>query len=124
MMSLAATLAGSIATSAKVNAQASVQSRTGQVTNNARRGRAKIGMRQARTIALAQVRGGRIKSAELERESGQLIYSFDIRARGRVKEVHVDAVTGKVLEVKDESAANEASEQRNERKGSAHRRPR
>ncbi len=79
------------------------------------RGEAKITMKEARATALAQVPGGRIKSSELEKEKGQLIYSFDIRTRDAVKEVHVDALTGKVLEVTDESPSNEAKERRKER---------
>ncbi len=82
---------------------------------------AKVTMKEARATALAQVPGGRIKSSELERENGQLLYSFDIRTRNGIKEVHVDALTGKVLEVKSESAANEASERRNERRESKRR---
>ncbi len=82
---------------------------------------AKVTMKEARATALAQVPGGRIKSSELERENGQLLYSFDIRTRNGIKEVHVDALTGKVLEVKSESAANEASEHRNERRESKRR---
>jgi hypothetical protein len=52
----------------------------------------------------------------LERENGNLIYSFDIRVANGIKEVQVEAYTGKVLEVKDESAVNEAAEKRNDRK--------
>ncbi|MGB8510419.1 MAG: PepSY domain-containing protein [Pyrinomonadaceae bacterium] len=80
-----------------------------------RKSAAKITMKQARTTALAQVPGGRIKSSELEREDGKLLYSFDIRAGKGIKEVHVDAMTGEVLGVKDESPANEAKERRDER---------
>lgn len=73
-----------------------------------------ISMKEARAIALRQVPGGRIKSGELERENGKLIYSFDIRAGRGIKEVQVDAITGKVVEVKNESAADEAKERRKE----------
>ncbi|MCA1591972.1 MAG: PepSY domain-containing protein [Acidobacteria bacterium] len=91
--------------------------------SHARKGAAKINMKAARTTALAQVPGGRIKSSELEREGGQLIYSFDIRAGKGIREVHVDAISGKVLEVKDESPSGEARERREERRGHRRRRP-
>ena len=84
------------------------------------RRQAKITMKQAQATALAEVPGGRIKSSELERENGKLIYSFDIRMPNKgIKEVQIDAINGTVVEVKDESAANEAKEkqqERNERK--------
>lgn len=89
-----------------------------------RKGEAKITMKQARAAALAQVPGGRIKSSELERENNRLIHSFDIRAAGDIKEVHVDALDGKVLEVKTESRAGEAAERRQDKRESKHRRQR
>jgi uncharacterized membrane protein YkoI len=64
---------------------------------------AKIGITQARAIAL-KAHPGNITDQELEREKGGsgLRYSFDIK-RGRVtQEVGVDAQTGKVLENKKE----------------------
>ena len=60
---------------------------------------AKIGLAQARTVAL-KAQAGKIVDEELEREAGGsgLRYSFDIRHGKVTKEVGVDAVTGKVLE--------------------------
>lgn len=84
---------------------------------------AKITMKQARATALAQVPEGKIKSSELERENGRLIYSFDIRAGSGIKEVQIDATTGAVIEVTDESAANEARERQQERQERRQRRP-
>ena len=62
-------------------------------------GEAKIGIEQARAIAL-KAHPGRITDEELEREGGGsgLRYSFDIKAGGATQEVGVDARTGKVLE--------------------------
>ena len=56
---------------------------------------AKISMKKARGIALKKA-PGKISSAELERENGKLIYSFDIKQSGQtgVTEVAVDAITG------------------------------
>jgi hypothetical protein len=82
------------------------------------KGEAKISMTQARATALAKVPGGRVKSSELERERGKLVYSFDIRpAQGTgIEEVQVDAITGEVVSVEHETPAGEAKERREERK--------
>lgn len=47
---------------------------------------------------------GRITKAELEREGGVLLYSFDIGVPGMrgITEVHVDARTGAILRVEHE----------------------
>lgn len=60
---------------------------------------AKIGLSEARTIAL-KAYPGKIVSEELEKEKGGsgLRYSFDIKRDAAVHEVGVDAKTGKVLE--------------------------
>lgn len=66
-------------------------------------GDAKIGIAEARSIAL-KAHPGKITDEELEKETGGsgLRYSFDIK-RGRVtQEVGVDAQTGRVLENKKE----------------------
>lgn len=67
------------------------------------RGEAKIGMKEARAIAL-KAHAGKITDAELEREPGGsgLRYSFDISDGRHVQEVGVDAATGAVLENKRE----------------------
>lgn len=77
---------------------------------------AKISMKQATAIALRQVRNGNVESAELEREGGHLIYSFDIRQPNRsgITEVNVNAMNGKVLAVQHENAAKEAAEAKQE----------
>lgn len=60
---------------------------------------AKVGMTEARTIAL-KAHPGKITDEELEKENGGsgLRYSFDIRQDKVTHEVGVDAQTGKVLE--------------------------
>ena len=77
---------------------------------------AKISMKQATAIALRQVRSGKVESAELEREGGHLIYSFDIRQpkRSGITEVNVNAMNGKVLAVQHENPAKEAAEAKQE----------
>jgi len=78
---------------------------------------AKVSMRAARATALAQVPGGKIRSGELEREHGKLIYSFDIRQPGKrgVEEVKVDAKTGDFLSKHHESAKAERAERKETR---------
>jgi uncharacterized membrane protein YkoI len=77
---------------------------------------AKISMKKARSIALKKVHHGTIESAELERENGKLIYSFDVKAhQPGVTEVNVDAMNGKVVDVHHETPAKEAAEKRSEK---------
>jgi Peptidase propeptide and YPEB domain len=54
----------------------------------------------------------RIKAAELEREHGRLIWSFDIAMKKskKIVEVNVDARTGEVVATEFESAKEEAKE--------------
>jgi uncharacterized membrane protein YkoI len=75
---------------------------------------AKISLEVARATALAKVPGGTVKSEELEREHGKLIYSFDVALPGKsgVEEINVSAITGKVLSRKHESARAEKREKR------------
>ena len=78
---------------------------------------AKISMRAARATALAQVPGGKVRSGELEREHGKLIYSFDIRQPRKqgVEEVQIDARTGEVISRHHESPKTERTERKEKR---------
>ncbi|MGH9522892.1 MAG: PepSY domain-containing protein [Terriglobales bacterium] len=87
--------------------------------NSGKKEHPKITMKQARQTALATEKGT-IKSAELEREKGRLIYSFDIKTADGIHEVNVDAMDGKVVEDSKESAAEEAKEAKQEKKDHAH----
>lgn len=60
---------------------------------------AQVSIEEARTIALRSV-PGQITAEELEKESGGsgLRYSFDIKDKGAIHEVGIDAKTGAVLE--------------------------
>jgi uncharacterized membrane protein YkoI len=73
---------------------------------------ARIKETEARATALARVRNGTVKSEELEREHGHLIYSYDIAVPGRsgIDEVNVDAVTGKVIAMSHEGPKAERKE--------------
>jgi uncharacterized membrane protein YkoI len=79
---------------------------------------AKVPSDSAMRTAIAKVPGGTIREAELEKEHGRLVYSFDIRdpKKSGVEEVLVDAKTGKVVSAKHESAAAEAKERTAETK--------
>ena len=80
---------------------------------------AKISMEKAKEIALKKA-PGTIKSSELEREHGKLIYSFDISTKKGVTEVNVDAMNGSIANVQHETAAKEAAEKKQEAKEKKH----
>lgn len=66
---------------------------------------AKIAPADAIKTALARVPGATVKRAEIERENGRLVYSFDLVVAGTkgIEEVLVDATTGKVVSVEHEA---------------------
>ena len=72
----------------------------------------KLSLDSAQTIASAKVPGGQVKSHELEREHGHLIYSFDFVVPGKsgIDEVNVDAMNGAVLAVAHEGPKAEKKE--------------
>lgn len=74
---------------------------------------AKISEQDAGRIALAKVPGGKIKSAELERENGKLIWSFDIAlpATRNISELQVDAKNGVVVAEEIETPKDQAAEE-------------
>ena len=78
---------------------------------------AKISLEKAREIALKKA-PGTVKSSELEREKGKLIYSFDIQTKSKkeITEVNVDAMDGKIVAVEHENAKKEAEEKKQEAK--------
>ena len=73
---------------------------------------ARVTKHQAKKIALARVKGGTIKSAELEKENRVLIWSFDVGQPGKkdVTEVWVDARTGKITAVDVETTIDQKKE--------------
>jgi len=77
---------------------------------------AKVTKEQAQAVALTRA-PGTVESAELEREHGRLVYSFDIRnAKGTIDEVQVSAITGKIVRVEHENKKQEAAEKRKEQR--------
>jgi uncharacterized membrane protein YkoI len=73
---------------------------------------AKISEETARATALKEIPNGTIKSSELERENGKLIYSFDIATAGKsgIDEVNVNAIDGSVVARSHEGPAAEKKE--------------
>ena len=73
---------------------------------------AKISEETARATALKEVPNGTVKSSELEREKGKLIYSFDISVPGKkgIEEINVNAIDGSVINREHESAKTEKKE--------------
>ena len=67
---------------------------------------------RTRRNALTAVPGGKVSSAEIERENGKLIWSFDVKVPGKsgVEEVNVDAMTGHIVAQVHESPAAEKKE--------------
>ncbi|MDD8021236.1 MAG: PepSY domain-containing protein [Acidobacteriota bacterium] len=83
-------------------------------------GVAKVTMLDA-VVAATKEAPGVVTKAELEREKGQLIYSFDILPSPRsqkITEVHIDALTGKVL-AKEEEKLNKGEDEEQEEKEEA-----
>jgi hypothetical protein len=78
---------------------------------------AKISEAKAREIALKQA-PGTVKSSELEKEKGTLVWSFDITNAkgGGITEVLVSAIDGHIVETKAETAKDEAAEKAKEAK--------
>ena len=72
----------------------------------------KITQEVAARTALAKVPMGEIKSAELEKENGKLVWSFDITLpkSKNIAEVQVDAKTGKIVSNKIETPNDQAKE--------------
>jgi uncharacterized membrane protein YkoI len=73
---------------------------------------AKISEETARATALKEVPTGTVKSSELERERGKLIYSVDVTVPGKtgIQEVNVNAIDGSIVAKEHESAKSEKKE--------------
>lgn len=79
---------------------------------------AKISEETARATALKAFPNGTVKSSELEREKGKLIYSYDITVPGKtgIEEVNVNAIDGTVVGKQHESPKTEKKEAAQEAK--------
>lgn len=78
----------------------------------------KVSMVDALATATKQV-SGTVLNAEVEKENGRIIYSFEIlptpTSKG-IKEVNVNAVNGALVNIEDETPASEAKEKSEEMK--------
>jgi uncharacterized membrane protein YkoI len=77
---------------------------------------AKISKSAAEKIALSKVPTGTIQSAELEKERGKLIWSFDISKPGtkNITEIQVDARNGRIVSVQIETPAAQMQERKSD----------
>jgi uncharacterized membrane protein YkoI len=82
-----------------VSAQAQKPAEKMSKKEQALRAEAKVSEDAARATALATVPHSTVKESELEKENGKLIWSFDLKVKDQkgIEEVHVDAMTGKVV---------------------------
>ncbi len=73
---------------------------------------AKVSKTDAEKTALAKVPSGSIKSAEIEREHGKLVWSFDIAKPGTkdITEIQVDAISGKIVHTEIENPKAQSKE--------------
>ena len=73
---------------------------------------AKISKTDAEKTALTKVPNGTIKSEEIEREHGKLIWSFDIAKPGTkdITEIQVNAISGKIIHTEIEKPKDQAKE--------------
>jgi hypothetical protein len=97
---------------------AAVSFSTGAAADDAAlRKEARISETQAQEFALKKA-PGTVKSSELEKEKGTLVWSFDIANAkgGGITEVLVSAIDGHVVEAKAETAQQEAAEKAQEAK--------
>lgn len=78
---------------------------------------ATVSKAEAERTAMARVPGATIKEAELEKEKGRLIWSFDMATPGskEITEVNIDAKSGEVVAVDKESPSDEAKEAKKEK---------
>jgi uncharacterized membrane protein YkoI len=79
----------------------------------------KLTRAKAQKIALAKA-PGTVESAELEKEHGKLVWSFDIKSKTGITEVLVNANDGSIVAVEHETPAKEAAEKAKEKKEKKH----
>jgi uncharacterized membrane protein YkoI len=76
------------------------------------RTQAKVSKSDAKKTALGKVPNGSVESAELEKEHGKLVWSFDIAKPNtkNITEVQVDAETARIAAVEEETPKDQAEE--------------
>ena len=104
-------LASALAANA-VDAQTTTAAKTMKEEKPGLLARARVTPDSARRLAVAQVANGVIDEEEIEEEHGKLVYSFDIKVRGRrgVEEVQIDALSGAMVSHEHETPRQAARE--------------
>lgn len=69
---------------------------------------------EAQKKALAKFPTGTVLSTELERERGVLVWSMDVKVGKQIQEVWVDAKTGEITNIEEETPAHERKERKEE----------
>ena len=71
-----------------------------------------IKKRQAEQIALSKIRGGTIRSAQLQVANGSHFWAVFVAKPDKInaKELHIDAISGKILAVQTEKPEDQAEE--------------
>lgn len=85
--------------------------------------KARVSKADAERTALSKAAaGGKVESSELEEEKGRLVWSFDIATPGTkdITEVLVDAKTGEVVSVDNETPEQQAKEKEEDAKKEKH----
>jgi uncharacterized membrane protein YkoI len=104
--------------SAQTPAPAKAVAKTHKDTPASLRKEAKISEKTARATALKEVPNGKVTSYEIERENGNLIWSYDIKVAGKsgIEEITVNALTGAVVTHEHETPKTEKKEAATEKK--------
>jgi uncharacterized membrane protein YkoI len=84
----------------------------GEASQDTLKAQARITQEEASKTVLAKVPNGKIEAVELEKEHGKLIWSFDISIpkSKNIKELQVDAKTGKIISTQVETPKDQAKE--------------
>jgi uncharacterized membrane protein YkoI len=122
LKSLATTICACMAAvtmSAQTPAPAKSVAKAHRDTPASLRKEAKISEKTARATALKEVPNGKVTSYEIERENGNLIWSYDIKVAGKsgIEEITVNAITGAVVTHEHETPKAEKKEAAAEKKG-------
>ena len=63
---------------------------------------AKLSLQEAINKAVAEVPGGVVVKAELEKEDGRVVFSMDVAKGAAIVELHIDPATGAIVAREDE----------------------
>jgi uncharacterized membrane protein YkoI len=97
------------------------EGKEGKMSDAQLKAAAKLSEADARQVVMAKLPNATIKEAELEKEHGKIIWSFDITVPDKsVTEVNVNAVTGELVGMEKEDAKAEAKEKAEDEKSEKH----